>query len=97
MAIGYSTNALKSFNTKRSIRMSTSPHKTEGGGVVITVDAIPEDEEVQDELNRTMRKPGAPPYDPNAKWLDPAKPTPNGGEGDQASLPKDSTKESNEG
>jgi hypothetical protein len=64
---------------------------------VITVDAIPEDEERQDELNRTMRKPGAPPYDPNAKWLDPAKSTSNGGEGDQAGVPKDSTEEVSEG
>ena len=26
----------------------------------------------QDELNRTMRKQGDKPYDPAAKWLDPA-------------------------
>jgi hypothetical protein len=38
-----------------------------------TFDAIPEDDEVQDELNRLLRKPGDPPYDPTAKWLDPPK------------------------
>jgi hypothetical protein len=46
----------------------------------IFVDAVPEDEERQDELNRTMRKPGDPPYNPNAKWLDPANSTPSSGQ-----------------
>jgi hypothetical protein len=33
----------------------------------------PVDEAQQDELNRLLRKPGDPPYDPTAKWLDPPK------------------------
>jgi hypothetical protein len=44
----------------------------------ITVDLIPEDEDRQDELNRIMRKPGDPPYNPNAKWHDPPVVPPNG-------------------
>jgi hypothetical protein len=36
-----------------------------------TVD-LPFDSDIdQDEANRTRRKPGAPPYNPNAKWMDP--------------------------
>jgi hypothetical protein len=64
---------------------------------VITVDAIPEDEERQDELNRTMRKPGAPPYNPNAKWLDPAISTANGGAEDHVVLPNEGAKETSDG
>jgi hypothetical protein len=52
----------------------------------------------QDELNRTMmRKPGAPPYNPNAKWLDRRVTPPNGAAGDPVVPPIDSTKEVNEG
>jgi hypothetical protein len=36
-------------------------------------EAILEDDATQDELNRLMRKPGDPPYDPTAKWMDPPK------------------------
>ena len=42
--------------------MNTEPVKTESGGFIYTVDAIPEDDERQEELNRTMRKPGEPGY-----------------------------------
>jgi hypothetical protein len=93
MALAFSTNVLKESDVKGSNLVSTSPHMTEGPRTVITVDAIPEDEDRQDELNRTMRKPGDPPYDPHAKWLDPAKPKPNGQEANQGVLPNDSAKE----
>jgi hypothetical protein len=73
--------------------VSPSPNKTEGPRTVITVDALPEDEERQDELNRTMRKPGAPPYNPNAKWLDPADSTPNSVQGGKVVLPVDGSKD----
>jgi hypothetical protein len=38
--------------------------RTHGPGYTQTFDAIPEDDERQEELNRTMRKPGEPPYCP---------------------------------
>jgi hypothetical protein len=57
---------------------TATPNKTEASRHCITVDAIPEDEERQDELNRIRRKPGDPPYNPNAKWHDPPVVPPNG-------------------
>jgi hypothetical protein len=54
--------------------MSTS-NELEGPRKSYTFDATPEDEATQDELNRLLRKPGDPPYDPTAKWMDPPKST----------------------
>jgi len=50
----------------------------------------------QDELNRTMRKPGAPPYNPNAKWLDRRVSTTNGAPADQVVPPNDTSNETND-
>ena len=40
--------------------MNTTPNKTVEPRKSYTFEAIPEDEETQDELNRRLRKPGAP-------------------------------------
>ena len=69
---------------------SVTPHKTEGPRISITVDAIPEDEVGQDEFNRIRRKPGAPPYNPNAKWMDPPVVPPKGAEDKPADGPQQS-------
>ena len=50
--------------------------KTSGLGKCYTFELSPLDDAQQDELNRLMRKPGDPPYDPTAKWLDPPKSPP---------------------
>jgi hypothetical protein len=42
--------------------MNTSPNKTVEPRMSYTFDAIPEDDEHQDELNRRLRKPGEPGY-----------------------------------
>ncbi len=47
--------------------MSATPKKSENAPTAHTFDAIPEDEEKQDELNRRLRKPGEPAYSPPAK------------------------------
>jgi hypothetical protein len=44
--------------------METTPKKIDEPRLSYTFDAVPEDEETQDELNRRMRKPGEPGYRP---------------------------------
>ena len=50
----------------------------ESGNIEIKIDSgfidLPFENDLdQDEFNRTHRKPGDPPYDPTAKWMDPPK------------------------
>jgi len=47
--------------------MDSTPQRSEEPRASFTFDAIPEDDERQEELNRTMRKPGEPPYYPPGK------------------------------
>ena len=42
--------------------MNTTPNKTVEPNKSYTFEAIPEDEETQEELNRRLRKPGEPGY-----------------------------------
>ena len=52
--------------------MKEETAKTYGPGFSQTFDAIPEDEERQEELNRLMKKPGEPGYRPPVKKTEPA-------------------------
>jgi hypothetical protein len=52
--------------------MSTA-NEPERHGRVYTFEVFPVDEDEQDRLNRLLRRPNDPPYDPTAKWLDPPK------------------------
>ena len=52
--------------------MSTT-NEPEPHGNSYTFEVFPVDEEEQDRLNRLLRGPYDPPYDPTAKWLDPPK------------------------
>ena len=47
--------------------MDTTPDKSVEPRLSFTFDAIPEDDETQDELNQRLRKPGEPGYCPPAK------------------------------
>jgi hypothetical protein len=67
MAPGLSTNGSKSFDAKRRTFMSAAPIPEEDLCLSYLVDAVPEDEEMQEELNRRLRKPGEPPYCPPVK------------------------------
>jgi hypothetical protein len=51
----------------RSIALENKRSKWTRRGYSYTVDAIPEDDETQEYLNRTMRKPGEPGYVPPTK------------------------------
>jgi hypothetical protein len=51
---------------------------TSGPGNWVTIDLPFENDIDQDEINRTRRRPGDPPYNPNAKWMDPPVIPPDG-------------------
>jgi hypothetical protein len=67
----------ESTSNANDARLSESTLQTPSGSdIICSLDAIPVDDDEQDRLNRLLRKPGDPPYDPTAKWLDPPKPAP---------------------
>jgi hypothetical protein len=65
--------------------MNTPTETPEEPRTSYTYDAIPEDEERQEELNRLMRKPGEPPYCPPVKKSETAVPQNGSASGEQSS------------
>jgi hypothetical protein len=72
------------------LQMNVPPKKNEDPRQSYTFDAIPEDDERQEELNRVRRKPGEPGYcRPAAREEEPRRDTANGsGTDSTAKVPK---------
>jgi hypothetical protein len=68
--------------------MNSTPGKAVEPRTSYTFDAIPEDDETQDELNRRLRKPGEPGYCPPAKTGEASSTQPGNAQGEPSVQPR---------